>query len=112
MTSEFEWTKWAKEIPYLEFDEEWKVKAVPPFLSGVIQYNIQHRDNSEVWVSVFLDCYDLSGAFGAPYWEVWPFKGFPCQRYEMSDTEGLLNAIRQGINEQMAEVNEDGDNTC
>lgn len=46
--------------------------------------------------SIYLDCYGRLGCYGSPYWEVYPYEGdvFRC---DMSDAEGLLNAIAHTI---------------
>ena len=71
----FEWQKWKDKIPFLVFDKEWEVKAVPPYMGAVIRYKIRHIDNPSYLVSVFLDGYNLlgGGSQSEPYWEVYPF---------------------------------------
>jgi hypothetical protein len=88
--------KWVKEIPYIQFPSDWKVKITPPFAGAVVRFRVQKNDAK---VSVYLDCYDRLGCYGSPYWEVCPHDGdvFRC---DMSDTESLLNAIAHSISEQ------------
>lgn len=54
----FEWGKWQKEIPFIQFPSSWKVKAIPPFITGIIRYCIEHSKQPGSMVSVYLDCYD------------------------------------------------------
>ena len=102
---EFEWYKWDKEIPYLNFDNDWLVKARPPFGTGIIRYAISHKDHEDVYVSVYLDCYDMAGVTGKqPYWEVYPYPYEDYQdvyRCKMTDTDELLQAIRKSVNNQI-----------
>jgi len=68
----FEWEKWAKEIPFINWPSNWSIKAIPPFCGAVIRYRIVDNENPENSVSVYLDCYDALGCVGSPYWEVYP----------------------------------------
>lgn len=99
---EFEWKKWATNIPWIKFDRNWKVKVIPPLLTGIVRYIIGHKKNHNATVSVYLDCYDLAGFFNEPYWEVYPYQQdlFRCK---MNDTGKLLKAIRKSMNEQLRE---------
>lgn len=84
-----EWRKWAKEIPFIQWPADWKVKAVPPFCGAIIRYVVE---TPKARVSIYLDCYDQLGCFGEPYWEAYPVEG-DTARFEMSDIEGLLKVI-------------------
>lgn len=90
--------EWIKEIPYLSFPTEWKIKMVPPFMGALVRFYIQFK---EAHVSIYLDCYDHLGYVGEPYWEIYPDKAGENDRYLMNDTEGLLKAISDSINEQL-----------
>lgn len=98
-----EWEKWQNEIPYIEFPKEYLIRAIPPFHGSIIRYNIKHKEYNELWVSIYLDCYDILGLFGKPYWEVYPYDGdvFRC---DMNDTEALLQAVKQSFEEQIKEL--------
>lgn len=89
----FEWRKWMKEIPYLSFPEHWEVKAIPPFSVGIIRYNIRLKENHDKWASVYLDCYDMAGFVGEPYWEIYPYDD-DCMQYLMNETDGLLKGLK------------------
>jgi hypothetical protein len=93
---QMEHKKWIKEIPYIQFPADWKVQITPPFAGAVVRFRVQ-KDDMEV--SVYLDCYDMLGCYGSPYWEVYPYEGdvFRC---DMSDTESLLNAISHSLSER------------
>lgn len=88
----FEWRKWAKEIPPLHFPTEWSVQIIPPFGNAIVRFYINNK------VSVYLDCYEMLGCFGRPYWEVYPYDGdiFRCK---MNETEELLDAITKALAE-------------
>lgn len=90
MENEFEWGKWAIEIPYIKWPSDWEVKAVPPFCGAIIRYWINTPRGK---VSVYLDCYDLLGFFGSPHWEVYPNINGDNERFAMNDIEGLLQCI-------------------
>ena len=95
----FEWDKWRKEIPYLEFPQDWLVRAIPPFHVGIIRYNIKHKEIPDSHVSIYLDCYDRAGFVGQPYWEIYPHEG-DCFRCLMAETDKLIEAINQSFEEQ------------
>ena len=91
-----EYTNWCGEIPYITFPSDWQVQVIPPFAGAVVRFKIKKGDAS---VSIYLDCYDILGCYGQPYWEVYPHEDdvFRC---DMEDTETLLRAIAESIAEQ------------
>ena len=96
----FEWDKWCEEIPYLNFPQEWEVKAIPPVGVGIIRYNIRLKDKPDTWVSVYLDCYKLAGFYnGKPYWEIYPYDN-DTYRCGINETSDLLEAIAKSLEEQ------------
>lgn len=90
---EFEWNKWAKEIPALNFKEDWNVRVIPPVGSAIARFLVEKDGGS---VSVYLDCYGMLGSCEEPYWEIYPHAD-GCFRCEMNDTEALLNAISESL---------------
>lgn len=96
VSKEYEWEKWKDEIPYLQFQNDWQVRAVPPFGGAIIRYNIK-KDNS--FVSIYLDCYDQLGYCGQPYWEIYPYADDVYRCY-MNDTKELLKAIKKSLKQQ------------
>lgn len=97
---EFEWDKWAYEIPFLQFPSDWLVKAIPPRITGVIRYNIKHVDGG--FVSVYLDCYDMAGYMGKPYWEIYPDIHGNANRFWLNETDELLASIAESLADQIA----------
>jgi len=95
----FEWDKWRQEIPYIKFKRDWEVRAIPPVICGIIRYNIRHTKIENSFVSIYLDCYDLVGFYGGPYWEVYPVGG-DCERVGIMDTESLIKAVTKSFREQ------------
>ena len=91
-----EYSKWDRDIPYITFPTDWQVKIRPPFGGAVVRFGIRKGD---VEVSVYLDCYDNLGCEGKPYWEVHPHDDdtFRC---DMEDTEALLKAISESIDQR------------
>jgi hypothetical protein len=96
----FEWRKWAKEIPFIDFPAEWLIKAVPPFSGAVIRYNIKHKEIENSFVSVYLDCYSILGVMGEPYWEIHPDEDDDCERFYMNEIDELLEGIRKSFEKQ------------
>lgn len=97
VTEEFEWNDWAIKIPFIQWPSDWMVKAVPPFSTGIIRYWIKRTD-SDGFVSVYLDCYDMAGSCGSPYWEIYPYEG-DCYRCGINKIDELLDAISFSLEE-------------
>ena len=91
-----EYDKWVKEIPFISFDSNWQVKVIPPFCLAVCRFQIKKGD---AFVSVYLDCYDNIGIFGAPYWEIYPYDD-DVYRVEMNNVDELMLRITESINQQ------------
>jgi hypothetical protein len=87
----FEWDKWCKEIPRLNFRSDWNVKIMPPFGSAIIRFNCEKNGN---YADVYLDCYDELGCFGSPYWEIYPYND-DVYRCGMNETKELLERINE-----------------
>jgi len=85
-----EWGKWREEIPFIKWPSDWEVKAIPPAGGAIIRYEVK-TPNCEL-ISIYLDCYDLLGIMGQPYWEVYCFNGEP-ERCLMNETDELLKLI-------------------
>ena len=86
---EYEWSKWRGEIPSIKFKQEWEVRIIPPFAGAIVRFVVDG-------VSVYLDCYDILGCFGEPYWEIYPYEG-DTYRCKMNNVDELLEAIQHSI---------------
>ncbi len=96
----FQWDKWAKELPYLDFHRDWLVRAIPAFHTGIIRYNIKHKKKPNAHVSIYFDAYDRAGCMDMkPYWEVYPHNDDVFRCY-MHETDKLIEAIKQSFKEQ------------
>lgn len=104
MNRAFEWTKWMQEIPYISFPSHWKIKMTPPFAGAMIRFRVSNKDE-KVDTSVYLDCYDILGFVGEPYWEIYPIDG-DTRRVPMEDIDGLLEAIDQSLYSQLKKIND------
>lgn len=83
--------KWVVEIPFIKFPSDWEIKVIPPFAGAVVRFQVK-VPQARSPVSVYLDCYDRLGFFGAPYWEVYPHRG-DIARCPMNDVKSLLEFI-------------------
>ena len=88
-----EWDKYKDKIPFLKFPEGLEVRILPPFSGAMVRFRVKRTDdiggNS---VSVYLDCHEILGCFGEPYWEIYPYHGDVC-RIRMNDTEELMKKL-------------------
>jgi hypothetical protein len=93
----FETDKWIKEIPHLNFKEDWNVKIIPPF-GGAVSRFLVTKEGKKGYVSIYLDCYSILGGCDMPYWEVYPYDDdvFRCP---MNDTKALMDAIEHCLNQ-------------
>lgn len=92
MEKAFEWRKWIDEIPYLSFASDWLVKAIPPYLTGIVRYHVTKAGKKDQ-VSIYLDCYELAGFYGGePHWEIYSVDGENV-RCAMKDTDQLMKYI-------------------
>lgn len=87
------WVKWVQEIPRLKFPSSWEVKVIPPFGGAIVRFQVFKGGKN---VSVYLDCYDRLGIFGAPYWEIYPYEG-DTYRCPMLDVKDLIYRISQSL---------------
>lgn len=90
-----DWRGWSCKIPALKFDPSWKVQIIPPFCGAVIRFRVE-KDGCDSYVSIYLDCYDILGRVGSPYWEIYPYEG-DTYRVPMYDTEALIEGIRHAL---------------
>ena len=98
------WMEWGSKIPAIKFPAEWAIQVIPPFVGAMVRFIVHFEGTA---VSVYLDCYDRLGCFGAPYWEIYCREGsikesrgpwrYPMddRRYPMDDIEGLLKGIKE-----------------
>ena len=88
-----DWREWSNKIPAINFKQEWNVKVIPPFAGAMARFIVECNGKS---ASVYLDCFDALGCFGAPYWEVYPV-GDDVGRVAMEDVAGLLGLIEDSL---------------
>src|ERR1700679_2028173 len=95
---DFEWrSKWMHEIPFINFPSHWLVQVIPPFAAAVVRFQVRRKDMVGEVISVYLDCYDMLGAMGKPYWEIYPSAGEDTERYPMEDIKGFLDGIERAL---------------
>jgi len=90
------WLDWVDEIPYLNFDPNWDVSIIPPFMYAMVRFKVK---SGEGFVSVYLDCHNSLGYFDGPYWEIYPFHD-DVYRVQINDTEKLMAVISESLNYQ------------
>ncbi len=99
-----EWrTKWAKEIPYLRFDNDWEVKIIPPFAGALARFIVKKGDKI---VSVYFDGYSQLGYMydkndnPIPYFEIYPSTNEGgVKRYYIDQADEMINDIRIILND-------------
>lgn len=88
--------KWAKELPYLHFKQEWNVKIIPPFGGAIIRFCIDYNGKH---ASVYFDGYSELGYMcdendePIPYFEF--YDGDDCYRYYMNESEKMMEDIEK-----------------
>jgi len=96
LDKKLERSRWTDKIPFIQFPSNWLVKAIPSYDFAIIRYHISNGDKQ---VSVYLDCYDLLGCYGEPYWEVYPYRAEDTARCKMNDIDELLSLIGECFNQ-------------
>jgi hypothetical protein len=94
MEQAFGWRKWTEEIPFIEFPRGWRIKVVPPFGGAMVRFYVD--DGLGDRISVYLDCHNMLGASGGPYWEVYPIQD-DTRRFPMHEVGLMLAAITREI---------------
>jgi len=107
--------KWMKEIPFIDFPENFLVKPTPNFGGSTVRFRIKDKNNPESpELSVYLDCYEELGLYWGdsgkanPYWEVYPHFGdtFRCG---INETDELIEGIQQGLDNPEYQEEEEND---
>jgi hypothetical protein len=93
----FEWDKWTREIPWIQFPSDWKIKIIPPTVGTIVRFRVTLPSGKEK--SIYLDCYDIVGHFGSPYWEVYPIRN-DIGRCSMNDVQLLISMIADESEEE------------
>jgi hypothetical protein len=93
---EYESNKWMKEIPFIPFKQNWKVKPIPPFGGAVVRFFVSLDEIN--YISVYLDCYSMLGACDTPYWEIYPYND-DTYRCGINDVDKLVNAIDHALHQ-------------
>ena len=98
LSDEYEYPKWAKEIPFIELPEGYMFKPIPNFSGSVVRFLAKKKGEGKE-VSIYLDCYDELGLVGQPYWEVYPVDG-DTARFYMEEVDELSKTIVKALNER------------
>lgn len=101
---EYEYNKWITEMPYFTLPVNYEIKVIPPFGGAVSRFLVRDRQKHRAAVSVYLDCYDMLGYFGEPYWEMYPDVDGDVNRFPMSDVDSLLENIEKSIESQLGQI--------
>lgn len=92
------WREMQIDIPFIQFDSNWKIKIIPPFAGAMARFIVSDQFNNTC--SVYLDTYNRLGCFNGPYWEVYPIDDNDTERFTMDDVSGLGESIRKSLNGQ------------
>lgn len=91
-----DWDTFSPQIPFIDFGDDLSVKVTPPRVGAMVRFLVKKKGKSKKDVSVYLDCHEILGLFGEPYWEAYPI-GNDTARFAMKDTKGLLKVIRKEL---------------
>ena len=83
-------------IPFIKFPSTWYVKIIPPFSGATVRFLINKTGDCSSYVSVYLDCWDILGCVGKPYWEVYPVDG-DVERCFIHETDELISIISKAL---------------
>ena len=88
--TEDDWQHWSHKIPEISFPTGWKIRIIPPIAGATIRFVANG-------ISVYLDCHGRLDCMDDPYWEIYPAEDGDTERYDMLDTEGLLDGLRRAM---------------
>lgn len=89
---------WTHRIPHIPFDPSWDVRAIPPFSGALVRYLVKERDCPLPGISIYLDGNNSLGYGPEPaYWEIYPAADGDTERFAISETAELVEAIRQSL---------------
>jgi hypothetical protein len=94
MAVAFEWDKWVRDLPFLEFPSHWRVKIVPPYFGAIIRFYVDDKRGG--CVSVYLDGCNHLGYGPHPYWEAYAIDG-GAKRFLVGEVEVLFSAINEEL---------------
>ncbi|MFW9872300.1 MAG: hypothetical protein ACFFG0_04290 [Candidatus Thorarchaeota archaeon] len=84
----------SQHIPSFNFPSDWKVKIIPPFMGAICRFKVRKNEKE---ISIYLDFYDILGSYGCPYWEVYPNVLGDNSRFDLNDTKGVINCIKESL---------------
>lgn len=95
------WKKIKDKLPFFNFDENWLVKIIPPYLGVMVRFIIADKDlnefDSKNFVSIYYDEYGFLGS-AIQYWEIRLGLNGQTSRFYLNDTEGITSEIREFFN--------------
>jgi len=91
------------EVPYITLDPSWKISVIPPFNGAAARFLIGHKNDEDVYVSVYLDTCEALGCSEDVYWETYPVDGC-VHRCSLENVEELKKTIRKSIRQQIRNV--------
>ena len=91
-----EWRRWSSQIPTIDFPAGWLVRITPPSGGAVVRFRVSTAETGGKDVSVYLDCYDRLGVYGAPYWEICPYDDAGW-RVGIDDVDQLVLRIGEAV---------------
>lgn len=96
LEEEYEYRKWAKDIPFIQLPDGYQFKPIANFGGSVVRF-LASKDG-ERSVSIYLDCYEELGLLSfddepISYWEMYPTQDGDVFRCRMEETDKLVKAI-------------------
>lgn len=89
-----------KEIPFLDFPEEFIVQPIPNTGGATVRFRVALKDVPNYSISVYLDCHEELGYYdGKPYWEMYPDVGGDVARFAMKDADKLIAQLKVALND-------------
>ena len=89
---EEEWEKYYKDMPYIELEKGFKIRAMPPTSGAMLRFSILAPSGNDY--SVYYDVFDRLALYGKPYYEVYPYV----------DSDGYEDVYRSDNVEEILEV--------
>lgn len=92
--------QWGLKVPPIKnVPENISIKVLPPFGGAMVRFLVGNVETNRC-VSVYLDCYDMLGSYGRPYWELYPNQEGDISRYPMEGLDDAMTEIYSLLNNE------------
>lgn len=97
------WLEIIDQIPFIPINKlpkDAQIKIIPPHGGAISRFIIADK-NDKVWISVYLDFYDVLGWMKEPYYELYPNLDDDCSRFLLNEVDEMCKEITKIYKKQL-----------